>query len=60
MEARPAKPIAFPGCEDEQQLAQIPLSEPIIAPTDCRVPDERLRYFEIKFQTVGKWTESTP
>jgi hypothetical protein len=45
--------------EDEQQLVQILLSKPIIAPTDCRVPEHRLRYFEIKFQAVGKWTEST-
>jgi hypothetical protein len=48
------------GREDEQQLVQIPLSKPIIPPTDCRVPDHSLRYYEIKFQAVGKWTESTP
>jgi len=48
------------GCEDEQQLAQIPLSKPIMSPTHCRVPDDRLRNFKLKFQAVGKWTESTP
>jgi hypothetical protein len=48
------------GRKDKQQLVQIPLSKPMIPPTHCRVPDGGLRCFEIKFQTVGKWTESTP
>jgi hypothetical protein len=59
MAARPAKPVAFAyrdrrceghGRDDEQQLVQIPLSKPIIAPTDCRVPAHRLRYYEINFE----------
>jgi hypothetical protein len=47
------------GRKDERQLVQIPLSKPIMPPTHCRVPDDRLRYLETKFQAVGKWTEST-
>ncbi len=43
----------------EQRLVQIPLSKPMMPPTHCRVPDGRLRCFEIKLQAVGKWTEST-
>jgi hypothetical protein len=45
---------------DEQQLVQIPLSKPMMPSTHCRAPDDHLRCFEIKFQAVGKWTESTP
>jgi hypothetical protein len=46
------------GREDEQRLVQIPLSKPMMPPTRCRVPDGRLRCFEINFQAVEKWTES--
>jgi hypothetical protein len=45
--------------KDEQQLVQIRLSKQMIPRTHCRVPDDFLRCFEIKFHVVGKWTEST-
>jgi hypothetical protein len=45
---------------DKRQLVQIPLSKPIMPSIRCRVPDDHLGWFEIKFQAVGKWTELTP
>jgi hypothetical protein len=47
------------GRRDDQQWMQIPLSKTMMSLTHCRVPVDRLRYFEIKFQAVAKWTEST-
>jgi hypothetical protein len=51
--------IKDPGPQADQQWMQIPLSKTMMSPTHCRVRVDRLRYFEIKFQAVGKWTEST-
>jgi|SRR5450631_5301 hypothetical protein len=47
------------GSRDDQQGMQIPLSKTMMSLTHCRVPDDCLRCFEIKFQAVRKWTEST-
>ena len=55
--ARPA-PLTEDSCEvrasgerkdDEQQSVQISLSHLVMTPTHCRVADDRLRCFEIKF-----------
>jgi len=45
--------------KDEQRLMQIRLSKQMIHRAHCRVPDDCLRCFEIKFHVVRKWTEST-
>jgi hypothetical protein len=35
----------------EQRLVQMPLSKPIMPPSHCRVPDDCLCFFEIKFSS---------
>jgi hypothetical protein len=45
----------------EQPFVQISLSKLIVPSIRCRIPDDRLRCFEIiKLQAGAKWTESTP